>query len=568
VLLESSIIFVYLKATSLFNIMKKYISTTILVIFCITVYSQELKYDWANSVGGGEADRGRDIATDLYGNVYVTGEFFSDSITFGNKKLKQEDGFGYIVKYNPTGEVMWVKQINSSSSIFCISLSVDLSNNVYLSGYFLKGLEIGKATLQNYGGFDFFIIKFNDTGDVIWAKSIGGIGYDLSSEVHTDYYGNVYVTGSFENNSTLSLGVTYLTGPAKENVFILKYDSSGVIQWAKSAGINNLNKGNNISTDLSGNIYLSGYFSGDSIIFGDYVLKNYGDLDFFIVKYDSEGNVKWAKSAGGKDQESSRSIIVDNYGFAYVIGSFISDTIFFGKFQLYHELGLGLFIIKYDTNGNEIWAQSFNSRSNIFDSDIALDKNGDIYVSGGFGGSISFDTIALSSSGKTDVFYYKIDTSGHVKWGESFGGENDDYCRRNAIDNKGNLYLVTDYQSDSIVFGDSMCFNKGYLDILITKFLNPNSIKPSNNEVFKITKREINVYPNPSNQKITINSNLAFNDATIFVYNSYGQVVRQITHINTQSFSMERNNLSDGIYFIEIFENDKLRTKTKVIFMD
>src|SRR3989338_2819744 len=128
-----------------------------------------------------------------------------------------------------------------------------------------------------------------------WAKSAGGASWDLGYSVSTDASGNVYMTGRF-NISTITFGTTTLTNAGDYDIFIVKYDAAGNVLWAKSAGGTSSDVGTCVSTDASGNVLMTGSFQSPAITFGTTTLTSVGYGDIFIVKFDATGNILWAKS--------------------------------------------------------------------------------------------------------------------------------------------------------------------------------------------------------------------------------------------------------------------------------
>src|ERR1017187_277119 len=184
-----------------------------------------------------------------------------------------------------------------------------------------------------------------------WARSSGGISDDEGMSIAVDGSGNRYVTGYF-HSSTITFGTTTLTNNGTgttEDMFIVKYDPNGNVLWAKSAGGSGFDWGHGIAVDSSGNSYVTGYLGSSPITFGSIILTNPG---MFIAKYNANGNVVWAKSLG--DNDAGNGIAVDDSGNSYVIGSYASSTITFGTTTLTNDsAGLGdIFVVKYDSSGN------------------------------------------------------------------------------------------------------------------------------------------------------------------------------------------------------------------------
>ena len=143
-------------------------------------------------------------------------------------------------------------------------------------------------TNTNNNTFDFFIVKYDTSGNVLWVKSAGGTGNDVSNGVCTNASGNVFITGYFDS-PTITFGTTTLTNiNAANDIFIVKYDASGNVLWAKSAGGAGSDVSSGVSIDASGNVIITGGFGSPSISFGTALLTNtkttVNSMDIFIAK--------------------------------------------------------------------------------------------------------------------------------------------------------------------------------------------------------------------------------------------------------------------------------------------
>jgi len=198
---------------------------------------------------------------------------------------------------------------------------------------------------------------FSQAPNWLWAKSAGGISSDRGTDIATDASGNVLVTGDFSSSSAI-FGTTTLANAGGYDMFIAKYDGSGNVLWAKREGGTSDDRGNGITTDASGNVLVTGNFKSDSMTFGATVLINLNPFfsDLFIAKYDTGGNILWAKSAGGTHEDVGNSIITDAGGNVFVAGWF-RDSISFGTITL-TGAGVDFFVVKYDAGGNVLWAKN------------------------------------------------------------------------------------------------------------------------------------------------------------------------------------------------------------------
>ncbi len=202
----------------------------------------------------------------------------------------------FVVKYDNNGALIWAKKAGGTSNDNSLGIAVDGSGNCYVTGYcgtatFGAG-ETNETTLTPVGNYDIFVAKYNNSGALLWVKSAGGTGTDASLGIALDGGGNSYVTGYFNNMSTFGAGEsnqTTLTSEGGYDIFVAKYDNSGALLWAKSAGGINFDTGNSIAVDVSGNSYVTGYFDGTAT-FGagesnETTLTGAGNYDIFVAKY-------------------------------------------------------------------------------------------------------------------------------------------------------------------------------------------------------------------------------------------------------------------------------------------
>lgn len=455
----------------------------------ISINAQSLDFQWAKSAGGGSWEYGESIATDASGNVYVTGYFYSASLTFGTYTLTSAGSDDmYIVKYDPAGNVLWAKCAGGSGADRGNDIATDASGNTYVTGYFgSPSITFGTYTLVNAGIRNMYIVKYDPAGNVLWAKSSAGSGGGaVGNGIMTDASGNIYVTGDFESTS-ITFGTYTLTSNASGYMFVVKYDSAGNVLWAKSAagsgGASTEVIGNSITTDASGNIYVTGTFRATSVTFGTYTLTNSNTFyeDIFIVKYDPSGNVFWAKRAGGNYVDYAKSITTDAFGNVYITGCFYSASITFGTYTLSNSgsSGADIYIVKYDPNGNLLWAKREGGGSTSNDDSgkgITMDNFGNVYITGYFNSLfITFGAYALSNSasaGFSEIFIVKYDPAGNVLWAKSAGGSNHDSGNAIAMDDSGNAYITGFFRSPSISFATNTITNVSDYDMFVAKLSN------------------------------------------------------------------------------------------------
>ncbi|MDB4346063.1 SBBP repeat-containing protein [bacterium] len=426
---------------------------------------------WATSIGGTGTDSGEGIATDSGGNVYVIGQY-SGSVTIGSTTLPDTGSSdAFVAKYDTSGTVQWATSIGGGGSDYGHGIATDSNGNVYVIGRYNGSVTIGSTTLNGTGVSDVFVAKYDTSGTVQWATSIGGTSTDYGFGIATDSSGNVYVIGRYTGNVTI--GSTTLDGTGNGDVFVAKYDTSGTDQWARSIGGTGPDYGYGIATDSSGNVFVTGRYRGGTITFApDTTLTNAGPFtdDAFVAKYDTSGTFQWARGFGGWDSDNGYGIATDSSGNVYVTGGF-TGSVTIGSITLTGWDFENAFVAKYDTSGTVQWAKGISGQfTTARGYGIATDSDGNVYVTGYYYTTATFAPgTTLTSAGSTDAFVAKYDTSGTVQWATSIGGTGTDYGYGIATDSGGNVYVTGQY-SGSVTIGSTTLPDTGSNDAFVAKY--------------------------------------------------------------------------------------------------
>jgi len=532
----------------------------------INCKAQAPSWQWVQRDGGSFDDVAYSIALDASGNNYVTGTFSSPTITFGTSILTNNFSTKsdiFVVKHDPSGNVIWAKSAGGSSYDISTSVAVDHSGNVYVVGYFQSPtITFGASTLINPNPANasdnyLFLLKYDHNGNEVWAKYAGGNKSAIAKSVVVDNAGNIYVAGFYQSTS-ITFGTTTLTSvpsfdPNAADVFLTKYDSSGNVVWAKTIGSDGDDRASSVFVDGSGNIFLSGFFYSAKIGFGtDTLINTYaGTGDIFIAKYSATGNVLWAKSAGGNQEEYPNSMTVDNTGNIYIVGRFYSPVFPFNHDTLTLVYSPDIFILKYDAGGNPLWAKGLGGNGYDEARSVAADAVGNFYVSGFYNSpTIVIGNTTLTNKGSFDLFLSKFDGSGNVLWTKGAGGTDDDDAHSVAVDLAGSCYITGYFYSPSIIFGSDTLINansSGFQgDIFIAKTTNTTGIENLN-----ANDDHIIIYPNPNNGTFTV-SDLpnGMNNYSLDVFDLIGNIVYAET-INSTKHTFDLK-IPSGIYFLQV----------------
>jgi hypothetical protein len=245
---------------------------------------------WANSFGGTGDDLGQSVAIDLQGNAYITGSYQDGASFGPGGVLKAPDSSStdiFVTKLNSAGTVLWAQSLGGSGTNSGYGIAVDSGSNVYVTGNFTGVAPFGPMTLTSAGDSDVFVTRLNPAGSVVWAISEGGLGHDDGTAIALDTAGNIYTTGDYIGSA--NFGTKMLTSAGQSDVYVQRLDPSGNVVWAKSFGGTGFDAGFGIAVDGAGNIYNTGVFQGTAQ-FGSASITSHGDYDVYLTKLDSKGN--------------------------------------------------------------------------------------------------------------------------------------------------------------------------------------------------------------------------------------------------------------------------------------
>lgn len=519
---------------------------------------------WAKNMGiGSNTNYGHTIKTDQSGNVYVAGHFiYMIDLDPGPSSFALTSfgaGDGFLVKLDASGNFLWGHHLGGGGPDEGSILETDISGNIYCVVHFDGALAL-PAYMIGAGAGDIGILKFDNSGNLLWACSVGGPLNDTCTSLSVDVTGNLYLTGSFRNTVDFdpASGAYNLTAVGSGDAFVLKLDNNGQFLWAKQFGGSSYETGKSVRCMGNNNIYVGGKFSG-TVDFdpgpGIYNVTANGSSNAFFAKLDASGNFKWVQAFGNTTSTEISNVVLNaNSSHFLNKGSFTGTVDFDPGAGVYNltAMGYSTFIIKhkectfdsgffnqtacrnylwngnsYSTSGTIIYPVA---RPGMCDSIAVLNLTihqppANVVLQTG-------DTLTASA---TNAYYQWVDCDNNFS---SLPGATNSMYVANKVGNYA--VIVTDIVTGCSDTSD--CMNIAYT---------------SANDVI-INENNVNIYPNPTSGITTILFSKNQPDGTIEIVTATGQTILKNQFENTKEIKFNLSSHPHGVYFVSvIFSSEK-----------
>ena len=424
------------------------LTALVIILISTRVYAQAPNFLWAKQGGGNSDDVARGVTVDRIGNAIVTGSFKGRAYLDSEEIISAGLTDIFVAKYGNQGDVRWVKRFGAEGRDFAFDIvDADRQGNSFVTGLFSNSVAFDKFTLRSIGSGDMFTAKIDPSGRVIWAKQVGGLDIDSGNEIVADSSGNALVLAN--TYGTVKVEDVVLNHQGKQDVFVTKYDPNGNFLWAKQIAGAGEERGRGIAADEQNNVLTTGEFTG-LLSFGSQKVESASNLrDIFLAKYDASGNLLWTKSFGSTGEDYGRGIGTDAAGNIYFSGVF-SGSVKFGN-KTINSIGgsKDIFLAKTDASGNVLWVRQIGGSGADEGCEIEVDKAGNSYISGEFPGSATLESTVLKSAGFRDMFIAKYSPQGKLIWVKQAGGEGDDVNYAIALDAVAKVTVVGTFRGNA-----------------------------------------------------------------------------------------------------------------------
>ncbi len=338
------------------------------------------------TIGGSYIATSHYIELDSSNNIYITGDI---------KINETEDTDAFLAKFDNSGNIIWYITWGGEYVDAGTGIAFDSSGNVYMGGSTSSfGPDVPDA--------NWFLAKFDNAGNQLWNYSWGTNEGEWGGKIAVDSSDYIYYIGS-----------TWGHGGPSANVGLVKFNTAGVIQWARYWGPGGYDSPADLVIDSSDNIYIVA--ASDT--------RGLGGRDVALIKYDSAGILLWDTAWGSTGYDQPRGIALDNLGNIYITG--MTDSYGAGDYDI--------FVTKFDGVPNQLWNFTWGGINSDIARDLVFDTSNNMYI-GGYTESFG--------SGSSDLVSIKYDNSGIQQWNKTWGGTDYEECRGIKIDSSNNTYIT------------------------------------------------------------------------------------------------------------------------------
>lgn len=374
--------------------------------------------------------------------------------------------------YSQNHTFAWENSYGDAQEQEATSIVHDHLNDVVIAGGIFEGnIVLGDTNFTSSGVENIWLTKADANGNIVWALNAPSATDDEIKDIAVDDFGNIYITGHYTGSTIFTgvLGNTYtLTSQGAEDIFLVKFNSSGEIQWAETYGGSGQDLGEGLTT-LSGNdnVFITGGFSGSATFQSGPPLNSSGGLDAFVMAVNRNTALKlWIRQGACAEDAVGTAITVDGSG-VYATGDYYGNSplTFDGFGSGLTNIGVGgvnMYIVKYAVNGFSTWQRYAGNGTGIVNSNgVSVSGGTRVYVTGAFDGTTSFSTTSffefVTSYGQLDAFLVGYDrNTGQVLDLDGYGGPGNDIGTSLSLSTSNEVFLTATYDDTMFVGTDTL----------------------------------------------------------------------------------------------------------------
>ncbi|MEO7306757.1 MAG: hypothetical protein ABIR78_08970 [Ferruginibacter sp.] len=371
----------------------------------------------------------------------------------------------WVVKLTATGTISWNKLLGGDleESGYNIQQTTD-------GGYIVAGSSTssanGNVTGVNHGGADYWIVKLDGSGNIVWNKLIGGSGNDKAYSIQQTSDGGYVVAG--ESTSSANGDVTEINHGSGSPIdyWIVKLDGTGNIMWNRLLGGNGIEIARSVLEAAAGGFIVAG--SSTSSANGNVTPVNHGNTDYWIVKLDAAGAISWNRLLGGTSDEEAFSIRQNTIDGAYLIAGYSQSSANGDVTGTNHYAASKEFwIVRLDVGGAAILWNKLLGGDQFEEPNSIVQTTDGGYIVAGYSGSSAQGDVTLANHGGQDYWIVKLDRFGNITWNKLIGGSGTDIAY--SVQQAGDGSYIVIGTSTSSSNGDVIPANHGLKDYWVIR---------------------------------------------------------------------------------------------------
>lgn len=474
-------------------------------------YGQALPMQWQQLYGGYDFDNGN-------AGIMATGSgylFGSMSFSSDGDHHASSNGIAdfWVIRTDDFGNLLW-EQSYGGENIDILSDMIKSSKGYILSGYSASwGMQVnGHHGSPSRPNDDMWLVGIDTGGALLWSKTYGGSEQDRAFSM-CKANDNGYMVAGYTNSQNGDL--TPIRDTQNFDVWIVNINDTGGILWQKTYGDTGVEYTNCIISASNGGYIFAGFSTSNNGLF----TGNHGSYDFWVVKIDDSGGMQWQKNFGGTKMDFVNSICQSSDGGYLIAGSTESND---GDITLLHGI-MDMWLVKINKNGLVEWNKTYGGSKEQRASSAIATLDGGFIVTGW---TTSTDGTVVGKTDNTDdCWVLKLDAGGNIQWQKIIGGQSNDFGIR-IIQTPDSGYVIT---GTTYSKNDEFSHNQGLSDVWTIRLAKNPVIHSGFDNISDADK--IQIAPTLNKGQFTVSLPTGFEFASINLYDMEGREMPIQTHL-------------------------------------
>lgn len=518
----------------------------LLCVFCNVSFAQQFDIEFQECFGGS----GGDVSVDM--KMLADSSFIILGLTTshdGDISFNHGEGDFWLVKTNKFGELIWEKTYGGSDSESPTNLAITSTGDYILFG----DTQSNDGDVSgNHGGFDYWVLKTDSQGNLLWQRCLGSSVNDLAYQMRLDDEDNIYVIGeSHGDDGDISDPCNFI------DYWIAKLNTNGDLLWDRTLGGTNIDWGKAILPTLDGGYIAGGYTTSTD---GDVSCTepSLDQSDAWIVKLDSNNNIEWDQCYGGSYNETVYDIVeTEDDGYLIVGNTNSNDGDVSGLHGSPGGEAYDIWVWKIDSTGNLEWQNCFGGTKEEGGARIT-GAGEEEFIINGYTTSNDGDVSGNHSSHYSDIWLLKFEQEGELLWQQCFGSSNGEATAGICLLNDIEIMVASGtFKSDGSV--DCDLFHPGFpMDADFWLFKIVDTVTVALDE-YQLAPETIIIYPNPADDLIYYYSRYIIGQSRLVVYDIFGRVMGGFSFPENQNqIEIDVSQFFSGVYLAVLYSDHKI----------